>query len=516
MDLKLNKESIFLSEVVFDNLVEQGVEFDYILPDYYPDIFKILKCQLTPKIISYSVSGDKLSIETAVNIKILYLTENNKCIKCIDHRASYSKTVELSHDCKKPVVFIMPKIDYCNCRAVTSRRLDVRAAVSLKIKVSCTKSTEVISTANGCGVQSKLSNVTYGGMKLNTNKQYMVREEIDIGQTKEPISSILHYDAVTNVNDYKVIANKVIIKGEAQIKMLYTTKENDDNENTEVIEASVPLSQIVDLDGVSDEYTCFVNLSVMYCDLMVKQNSSGENKIIGCDLTIEANVVAHKESNIQILSDAFSTDFNSDFKMTSIKAEKMPQIINQSLMEKTTIENKDGELDTVSDAWCTVSNIICRAKTDRELSVSGQLNSNVLARLSDGTPIFLEKQDIFESVVDVDGLSADSIIDPIVNVVSTSYSMAGENAIDLRIQLSFKGCLYLSQKVNAISNIAVDEENPKPKDTNYALKLYYSDSNESIWDIAKKYNTSPDAIIAENDLENTVTTKGGMLLIPII
>ena len=65
---------IYTDEVVFDGQTEQGVELDYVLPDYYPEIFKILKCTLTPRIISYSASGDsKLTLDGVVYIKVLYL-----------------------------------------------------------------------------------------------------------------------------------------------------------------------------------------------------------------------------------------------------------------------------------------------------------------------------------------------------------------------------------------------------------------------------------------------------------
>ena len=75
MELQLNKEPVFLNEVIYDGQTEQGVEFDYVLPDYYPDIFKILRCSLTPGISSYSVSGTQLFIDGAVLIKILCGTQ---------------------------------------------------------------------------------------------------------------------------------------------------------------------------------------------------------------------------------------------------------------------------------------------------------------------------------------------------------------------------------------------------------------------------------------------------------
>ena len=44
MDLKINREMLSVSEKIYDGVQEQSVELDYILPDYYPDIFKLIKC----------------------------------------------------------------------------------------------------------------------------------------------------------------------------------------------------------------------------------------------------------------------------------------------------------------------------------------------------------------------------------------------------------------------------------------------------------------------------------------
>ena len=62
MDFKTNMETIPISEQIYSGVQEQGVELDYILPDYYPDIFRLVRCELSPVITGYSVIGDKLSL----------------------------------------------------------------------------------------------------------------------------------------------------------------------------------------------------------------------------------------------------------------------------------------------------------------------------------------------------------------------------------------------------------------------------------------------------------------------
>lgn len=514
MDFTLTKEPIHVNEVVFDGQTEQGVEFDYILPDYYPDIFKILKCSLTPKIISHNISGDKLICDGVVYIKVLYLGENSNSINCVEQRYTYSKTIDLAKNIERGLAVITPKVDYCNCRAVSGRRLDVRGAVSCKVKVSSGKTVDIITGADGNGMQSKTSQIKYSGKKLIAAKQFIVREDIETGSGKGGITGIIHYDAVSVVTDCKIIANKVILKGEAQIKALYMVKQEEESE-TEVMEAAVPLSQIIDIEGITEQHTCFADMQIMACDLTIKQNDDGENRIFGCDLTVECNIMANSEQIVYPITDIYSTAYESNFTTATIKTETNPQIISQSLMLKEMLECSEGEPASILDCWCNVSNLVCKGKSTHELVVTGQADYQAIAKLENGMPVFIEKTQPFELVTEVSELSPESRIEPILQVASTTYSISSGNQIDMRVSLNFRGCLYQIKSVEVIKEIVVNEDKPKAKDTEYGLKLYYADENEDVWSIAKRYNTSAEAIMVENDLESEILAAG-MLLIPIL
>ena len=69
------------------------------------------------------------------------------------------------------------------------------------------------------------------------------------------------------------------------------------------------------------------------------------------------------------------------------------------------------------------------------------------------------------------------------------------------------------QNKKYISSIEIMNENSK-KDSACALTVYFCDKNESVWNIAKKYNTTVEAIINENDLKTDCIENGGMILIP--
>ena len=73
MDYSIKKDYLCACETIFDGLVEQPVDLDFSLPDYCPDIQKILKCQICPQISSRNISGDKLYVEGTANISLIYL-----------------------------------------------------------------------------------------------------------------------------------------------------------------------------------------------------------------------------------------------------------------------------------------------------------------------------------------------------------------------------------------------------------------------------------------------------------
>ena len=63
MDFKLNRENLTCSAVILDTDVTQAAEYDFILPDYCPDIFRVLRCCIIPGLVSTGINGNRLTFE---------------------------------------------------------------------------------------------------------------------------------------------------------------------------------------------------------------------------------------------------------------------------------------------------------------------------------------------------------------------------------------------------------------------------------------------------------------------
>ena len=118
MDFKVNRETFVANRTILDTSCEQAVERDFVLPDYYPDIFRVMKCSLIPRVVSNSINGEKLNFDLSVIIRILYQSEGSSKINCLEQKMSYSKSVDINGECQNPMVKIIPRVDYVNCRVV--------------------------------------------------------------------------------------------------------------------------------------------------------------------------------------------------------------------------------------------------------------------------------------------------------------------------------------------------------------------------------------------------------------
>lgn len=516
MELLINKDTVNVCETVYDGYTEQGVEFDYVLPDYYPDIFRIIKCSLTPGIVSYSVSGTQLICDGVVYIRVLYAAESGGRTNCVEHRYTYSKTVELPSAPQKPIVKLMPKADYCNCRAVSGRRLDVRGAISCKVKVTGCVTRELVTDISGSKIEKRAVGQSCCTEKLYASRQFVSREDIETGTGKGGISCIISHSHSVSAAEAKPVADKAVVKAEATLRALYLV-DTGDGEETESMEATIPLSQIMDISGLTGEHIICASMRILDCDIEVKQDESGEKRMIACDLTVDCCVSAYAEGRISPVCDLFSTLYETDFRSTEIRAEHTPQRISEQTAARLEISCGEEQLDEIKDARCDItafSGHIDESKNER-LSISGQGAVQLVCRREDGTLFFIDRNEPFTAELDILPAESDSVVDVDVTVSDVSYSISSDNTVDLRLQLLVNGCICGIKSIKTVSDVSVNENMPKQREGDYDVKLYYADADEDIWSIAKRCNTGIDRIISENGLDGETVSEPCMLLIPI-
>ncbi|MCM1133043.1 MAG: DUF3794 domain-containing protein [Ruminococcus flavefaciens] len=510
MDFKINRETIPASELIYTGIQEQGIELDYILPDYCPDIFRLVKCEVCPVITDNSVNGDRLTYELQCDIKLLYCSEDGRNLQCITQRQNFSKAVELGRSPDSPDVQLSAKTDHVNFRAVNKRRLDVRGAVSVKISVTGEKSQEVISDAFGMNIQLKKIPVKYASKKLTAEKIIQLTEETELSPAQPSVTNIIRSECAVNDCEKKIISGKLLAKSEVTVKLLYSC-----DSSVESMDFQLPFSQIIDMEAIDETFDCTVTAEVTSCNITPSADRNGENRMLKFEPELKIRCRAVKSSEIMVVSDAYSTVYPCETEFSVIRAEQLPAVYAENFRHSAKLAEGDSVPKNIYAMWCSPKNINTRPGSDnKSVIISGMLTYSMACADSAGSISMPDRDEAFEETIEIGDEISGSFSAEITGI-SVSYNITSDGILNAKSDISVKISVGSSAEIKALTGIAVNDSEKKQRDGDYAIKLYFGMENEDIWDIAKRCSTEIDAVIEENELTSDRLENGGMLIIPI-
>lgn len=510
MELKVIKELVTVNEVVYDSFTELPIECDVLLPDYCPDMMKVLKCCVTPVFTQTTVDGGSLTVEGYALLELYYLSDSMK-MRCSEHKTPFSRVIDLKCTPEKPVVSVSSQVNYLNCRAINQRRVDIRGAISVGAKVVAQKSESVVCDAQGGGIQLRKQPMSTSCVIGSADRQFTVREELELGHGKPAIGVMIHRQAQAVITDTKLIGGKVVVKGELVLGLFYLSA---DDESPNEVSYNLPISQIIDLAGVDDDCQCDVRARVMSCELQPKADLDGENTMMSLEATLCVTAKACRGAHVAVVSDAYSTTCEAGFTQSPITALRLVKIVDDTHHYKEQLDLPEG-VSSVLHMWCEAA--FAGGKLDGKNAVlDGKLNLCMFALDDEGNPVYFEKPVEFDHTVPLSGDEENLLADITMQPVNCECSLVGEGRIEVRSEIHICGALYSVIKGNVMSELSVDEAKPQSRDGNTALTIYFAQQGECVWDIAKRYHTSVTAVMEENAIEKELLPSRATLLIPMI
>ncbi len=510
MELKVTKEAVTINEAIFDSTVEQSIECDLVLPDYCPDIARIFKCAVDPDATRYTQNADKLVIDGTAFIRVFYLNDQNT-VSCAETKTAFSKTVDLKSVPENPVIHITGKVGYINCRAVNQRRIDIRGSIALGVNVVSQRTDQVITDLQGGNVQLNRHMVDMTDIVACASRTLESREEIEIDPGQPEVEQVLRFEVCANLTDCKVITNKLLLRGELQVKVVYLC---DSEGNIALVEYALPLSHVIDMEGVNEDHECFACLTPTQVMVTPKASVDEECRTLVVDYILQCNAIAHSPKQICVIGDVYSTAYECALEKRPMVFERLYKIVDEKITQQEVMEFGDASVSEVLDIWARPS--IKSVKTQDDcIVVSGTSQVCVLYKDSEGTPSFMEKTFDFEYKYPIEGNLSSVRMQAYLSQCSISYTLS-EQKLEFRSEMNLKGVIYVTCRENIVCECTVNEDAPQAKDPRVALTIYYADAGENVWDIAKRYHTSVSAVMEENDLEQETIAQRGMLLIPIV
>lgn len=493
--------------IVLDTVAEQLTDVDLTLPDYCPDIEKILKCTLIPQIQSKTLSGGQLQVDGVCVVSMMYVEREKKSIRSCEHTVGFSQSFTVRDASEGYIVLTKTRPEYINCRALSPRRLVMHGAFSLYAKVITAKTTSLFEPEKE-NLETLTQTVQLSDLKANCQEQFTVSEQISVAD-KPAVEAVLYSKVTAGLTDAKAVSGKILLNGELNINLFYLT--DIETGETAKLNYLLPFQQIIDCEGIEEDTDNIFNVEVMSYDIRLKNDILSDKPAISFDAMLCVSAEGYSTGEADIITDAYCTEFACAPQFSELGIVGGVCEIADTFIQKTTAKIDGCKLSKVLDIYA--DSVACETVGGAEgISAKGKINLCILALDEENMPVFVERACEVERLLPSTE-SCNTVLFSTARVISISYRLTEDNAVDIRCEVKISGGAINSAKYKAVSSVEVFDDKPIAPD-GCALTLYYASEGESLWNIAKKHNTGVDLLMSENELENAVLDSDRMLLIP--
>ena len=157
MELKVFKDTLAAYGGRWETRQELPVETEILIPDYQPAVFKIVKCLMQPVVLQNRVASGRWHCEGYLRCTVYYQSDEPGCrLYRTEQKFAFEKSVELPDAAfAEGPAQVWGEQEYCNCRAVSEHRIDLRGAYILCAAALMVRNCELLTSLADCGIEQR-------------------------------------------------------------------------------------------------------------------------------------------------------------------------------------------------------------------------------------------------------------------------------------------------------------------------------------------------------------------------
>lgn len=504
MAVETAKDKIKINQIISQKKEIITVDGDVIVNDVKPDVLKIISTTGTLCIYKKETLNGKVKLEGCINTYIIYLADDEHgSIRTINTSLDFAEIIDMEN-CREQM-----SLDENICikgfetKVLNGRKLHIRAFLDATIKVRLNSDIEAVIDLKNEDEDIQMLNCKKNVMSLigeNSGKTTL-KDTIDIQDTND-IAEIMKVNFCITDVETKTSYNKVLIKANATLRIMYLTENNQMNE----VLTKIPLMGFVDMPDVTDTSECVPRVKLR--NLIVKPNNNEEHSIyIEADIDLHCMVYERKEINM--IEDAYGVTNNLELKTNTVRTAIEQFTLSDTYTIRQTLMNPEFMQGRIVGA--NINPVIESAEIrNNKIKYEGKLNSEILVN-SDNNINGISVDVPFDFELLSDRINSNSDFETDINVISQKLENTDDGAV-LEVTLEIKAIVQDNQDLCFTEE--VNETDPMDEDT-YSMIIYFVKPGDTLWKIAKQFRSRVEDIARVNGIEDeNKIYPGAQLYIP--
>lgn len=496
MEVQVSKENICINKLIAEKKELVFIHNDMIVPDSKPDILNIINATGNVCIYKKEIMDDKVKIDGNINTYIMYLPDSkDDNLRGLNCNLDFSQNIAVQGAREGMLLVTKCVIKDIECKVINGRKISVKAGVEFNIKMYANEDVEIINHINNINdIQTLQENFNVNSLIGNGKTSVYAKDTLNI-EPQDELAEILKVDINLLDKDIKISYNKVLAKVEAEIKIMYLT---EDNRIGRVV-GRVPVVGFIDIQNISEDNLCDVNYEIK--NMQFRPNPAEEHSIY-VELEIEQSCMAYERKQINLIQDLYSPTINLEFsqKRISSGADKSEGSKEFTIRGKAQIPGlEEGNLLDVE----ALPNLANTQITDSKIIYSGDINLNFIFTNANAVNSRNAKIPFEFSVENLDG--EDRIdVETDMTIGNTTFDIKPGGEVTSEIETEVFTKTSRNVNMNIIDNIEVADNPNQDADEDYdSLILYIVRPGDSLWKIAKRFNSTVEELARMNGIEDS-------------
>lgn len=506
MAIETLKENLCVNQIVGkakENIIAEG---DVIIPDIKPDILSTINTNGTVCIYKKEVLEGKIRIDGGVQVYIMYLADDeNSNIRGINTVIDFTKVIEMENVNSNMNMESNINLSTIECKILNGRKVNIKVGMDVDVNVFSNDNIEFVKNLENMTDIQVLNTTASMDSLLGTGVTKSYAKDTITLDNNDNLAEILKVNIHMINKEIKTSYNKVLAKSDMDATIVYLT---DDNRIKE-INWKIPVMGFIDMQDISDDNMCEVNYEIK--NMLLKPNSVEEHSIyIEVEIEISCNVFEKKE--LSIIQDLYSPTENLAINQKNITVMQNKQkIFNKcSIKEKIVVpEIQNSQICNTEVIPKVIKQSMYKDKImyDGELQVKFLFISNITNRVD------VKIQTIpFNYSIDCPGISNDYNLSTNIDVEMNNFVVMPDGSIEANVELGLNSNVSKMMEIKVIDNVGTIEN----EDNNiYSIVVYFVKPGDTLWNIAKKFRSTINAIASVNGIEDeNKINVGQQLFIP--
>ena len=532
--MQLNKIKLHSCTTFASAQSQITLDDDYNVPDYRPDIVKVLKEKGELHFDEVKAAAGAAWLKGRLVFRVLYRSdqENGK-ISCLKGEIPFQEKLNMDGVQEYDVIQASGEIEDLTIGVIHSRKISVRAVILLKTEEPREKEDELcvgIEADDGCEKRYRNTNI----LQLLCMKRDQCRQksEITLPSSKPNVQEILWKSLEIRNLDTKMGQDGVKLSGEVLISVLY--QEEEETDRVQWYETVIPLDCGVECDaGTEADIIYKVKARPASMELEVKPDYDGEERVLVLELVMNLDIRVWKEQEISMLEDVYSLKQEIIPVCTGVTLHHI-SVKNDSqcrLTEQMELAESQEKILQICSCEGTV-HLENTELTEQGVRAEGILVTELLYITTDDQMPIGSAREIypFEQLIEIPQQTARTERNKLEELEALERKNKLQTELDCRIsQLSAVmldqdhveikaviGLNLLAFEQEQIDNITDTCEEPLDMEQlqkRPGLVGYIAKDGDSLWSIAKENHTTVEDILRDNHRTDEDLRRGEKILI---